>query len=127
MSQKINIVVPDQKTYDSYCSGFDYNNKKLKSYMIDFSNDELNNETWECLANIDVKYKECKCMHDSEKLLYDLDNYYISNLGRICKKVNDQYILRNVITNSLGYKYINISKIRYRINRLMGFVYLKKY
>ena len=103
----------------------------LNSYHKDFTNEELELEDWKCFDQIPRYFEEymdidTECTLGKEKMLYNYHNYYISTLGRIGILQEDNTILlKNVCINSQsGYLHLNIGKNRYRINRLMGFVFL---
>ena len=66
------------------------------------------------------------------KLLYyktteavDLLDYYVSNQGRICHKINDKYKLLKLSKTSDGYLTCNIGKTRKKIHRIVASTFLE--
>ena len=106
--------------------------KILESYCIDFTNEELMEEEWVCFDQIPQHFKPymdmCNtCTIGKEKMLYSYHDYYISTLGRIGILQDDGTIILKGVTHSKSNRYLNVSigKIKYRVNRLMGFVFLE--
>lgn len=115
-------VIDSNKVAASYLNGLDQN-KELDLNRISFSQDELNNEEWRCIATLPIKYKDK--IKDRDQKLYTATDYYVSNLGRIAKlDKNGNLILLPVLTDSKGYKRIIISSTNYIISRLVAYLFI---
>ena len=127
MNQKINVVVPSQEIYNSYLNSYDFNTNQIVSNIITFSNEELANEEWRCIADIPEYYRNyIKSKRD--QLLFSMkDNfcrdYFISSLGRICKydKLQSSYILCKVYMDPDYYLYIPLYIKQYSLGNLKWF------
>lgn len=123
---KFTIVDIGNKS-DSYLSGIDINHKLIIN-ALSFSQEELNNEEWRCIADLPIEYKDQ--IKDKDKLLYDANSYYVSNLGRIAElKDGKLYLIR--VSNTQRYKKcrirINNSYHEYKIHRLVAYLFCYNY
>ena len=123
---KITLIDINNKS-DSYLTGIDINNNLILNTLI-FTQEELDNEKWRCIANLPIEYKEN--IKDKDKLLYDAKDYYVSNLGRVAElKDGKLYLVR--ASNIERYKKcrikINNSYYEYRIHRLVAYLFCYNY
>lgn len=102
-------------------------NSYLSSYEIEFTNEELNNEIWRSLKLLDIKYKEYFISDGIWLNLYNENNYYISNLGRVAKydKKKKGLVLKKAIIAKDGYKQIYLFNNVYPIHRLVAFLFIE--
>lgn len=121
---KVLDLLDEQHTY---LSGFNADRKVIEN-IIQFTELELKNEIWKCVSNISPIYKPY--IKEKDQLLYTINNYYISNLGRVAKicKTNKQLlILVNALTDSHGYKRVYLldyDEYSYLIHRLVAYLFV---
>ena len=95
----------------------------LQTYNHIFTSEKLLTEQWKSLKEINPIYKQY--MKDKYRNLYNYENYYVSNLGRIAQKdIYQDLIILPVykdIDDSLS---ISIHSYRYRIQTLVAYLFV---
>lgn len=100
-----------------------FDDEENYGYDIEFTKEELKFEEWRPLSSIDQKYKPF--MSTIWLNLYDkVNNYYISNLGRVAINKNGKLILKHVQVGKDNYKIIWLLNNSYPVHRLVAFMFI---
>lgn len=84
----INLIIKEETIENSYLYRYDKNNKVLNdSYTkpLYFSKEELLNEEWKLISDLDENYKLLLQPNNRLLKLFNVKDYCVSNLGRISR------------------------------------------
>lgn len=103
-----------------------HDENKDYGYNCDFTQNEFDNEEWRALKLLDRKYKDYMNKDSIWLKLYQDNQYYISNLGRVARYdlKKQQLILKHISNDKNGYKLVSLNNNCYSVHRLVAFLFI---
>lgn len=118
------IIIDPKNEMKTYFTGYDRDGN-FNPNIINYTKEELDNEEWRCVNTIPRKFE--KYINDHEKLLYNLNDLYISNLGRVAilRHDNELTLKHAIITKDVRYRHIWYKYKIYKIHRLVALLFIE--
>lgn len=70
------------------------------------------------------EWRPAKLLNHETRILEDLPDYFVSNIGRMCHKVDNKYKLMKLSKTPEGYLTCNIGKNRKKVHRIVASTFL---
>ena len=113
------ILEYTQEDYDRYTQ----KSKDDSTIVLNYTDKELLEEKWKSLNDIPNSIKD---LLDSRWIDFLSNNHslYVSTLGRVARLENNILVLKKCVNDNDGYRMIMYNHNTYRLNRLVGIMYI---